>query len=116
MRASIFEIARLAAKALRPRTPEPKVRGRIVKTQCEICGKTHGFVLGALRYTAPALSKIAATALLAACMGLSGCTHFYVSGVSVGVEQTADGKEFTAGVSIAPNPYGYKTVLPLSTK
>ena len=132
MRANIFEIARLAKKALQPKAPEPKIRGRIIKDYCEICHKTHGFILGSPRCTTPSCSrenpafdpifgKVLAAALLAGCMALSGCAHFYCSGVNVGVEQTSDGKEFTAGLSFAPNPYSYaiadggKEIVPLDS-
>ena len=61
--------------------------------------------------------KIALLALLLGCLSFAGCAHYYVSGVTVGAgESASDGKEVTAGLTISPNPYSYKAVLPLNSK
>ena len=57
--------------------------------------------------------------LLAALLltGFAGCTAtspYYVSGVTVGIGQNGDGKEVTAGIQIAPNPYDHKAVVPFA--
>jgi len=73
MRESVYEVAAKAAPALRRAAPAPKIRGRVVKDFCEICQKTHGYVLGEPRCVAPTLRRVAAMALLLGCMTLSGC-------------------------------------------
>ncbi len=144
MKPGIFQLASLASAALRraqlndrkvEALEERKNAGpvRVVSAHCEICGKTHRMGLGEPHCTAPVnlshgdtetqserpiFGRVLAMALLVLCMGLSGCSRFYVSGVTVGAGTTGDGKEITAGLTIAPNPYRYdaKQVLPLNSK
>lgn len=116
---------------------------RVVRGICKVCGKEHKLGLGQPRCTAPkAVVSISqgnpahafvfdqrsgfgksgwttptlSVVLLALCLAVTGCTgrsHYYFSGAYVGVEQVADGKEVLAGVTITPNPYAYKAVVPV---
>ena len=131
MKASIYYLAAEALAALRRKAPRAKVA--VVSLDCEICGRTHRMGLGAPRCTAPApvvavsrenpayepiFGKALAAALLCGCLSVSGCasSHFYLSGVTLGAGETGDGKEITAGLQFAPNPYAYKSVVPLYSK
>lgn len=101
----------------------------IISRVCEICGKTHKLALGPARCTGPGpalpsaaaqvskaiFGKALAAALLLGCMAVSGCAHFYVSGVYAKPEITDTSKDMTVGITISPNPYSYKAVIPLSS-
>jgi hypothetical protein len=135
MKQSIYEIAASASRALK-RKPRTGVPVKVVAAECEICGKTHRMGLGSPRCVTAApvgssvisrpevaihlniFGKAIAMAMLCGCMSFSGCARspYYVSGVSVGANVTSDGKEITAGLSFAPNPYAYKSVTPLYSK
>lgn len=119
MTENVYEVAAKAKNALRRMTPRLE-RVRVVSAKCEICGKTHRMGLGEPRCSEVAkrereaeraiFDKALALAALLACLGFSGCagSHYYVSGVTVGAGETGgDGKEITAGLTIAPNPYTY---------